>query len=153
MDKLKRVQEMMFSGKAEDIALEKIFGEALDLFIDKHCPEERQKRRAERQAKKPVELKNSPERRFIPVWLRDEVLKRDDHCCTYTTPGGHRCSCPVGLEIDHIVPVARGGKTEIKNLRVLCSTHNILAAKEVFGRGFVEKKIQQSRKEKALGGG
>ena len=59
----------------------------------------------------------------------------------------------MGLEIDHIVPVARGGKTEIKNLRVLCSAHNILAAMEVFGSGFVLQKIQPSRRENALGGG
>ena len=57
MEKLTRVQEIMFSGKAEDIALEKIFGETLDLFIDKYCPKERQKRREVKQAKKPVELK------------------------------------------------------------------------------------------------
>ena len=88
MEKLTRVQELMFSGKAEDIALEKIFGEALDLFIDKYCPKERLKRREVRQTKKPVEQKHSPEKRFIPVWLRDEVLKRDDHCCNYTTPEG-----------------------------------------------------------------
>jgi len=124
MDKLKRVQELMFTGKSEDLRLEKVLGEALDSVIEKYCPKERQDRREARQAKKEKqevqEQKKPSNPRYIPVWLRDEVLKRDNYECSYVEAGGHRCSCPVGQEIDHVVPFAKGGKTEFKNLRVLC---------------------------------
>ena len=30
----------------------------------------------------------------------------------------------VGLQIDHIIPIAKGGKTVVSNLRVLCSKCN-----------------------------
>ncbi len=43
MDKLKRAEELMFDG--ENLLLENIFGEALELYIEKHCPKEKQKRR------------------------------------------------------------------------------------------------------------
>jgi 5-methylcytosine-specific restriction endonuclease McrA len=148
MDKLKRVQELMFTGKAEDLALEKIFGDALELVIEKYCPKERQQRREVRQAKKdvqPSKQSNQSNPRYIPVWLRDEVLKRDNYQCTYLGYQGHKCGCPIGLEIDHIVPFARGGKTEIENLRVLCSTHNLLAGMKVFGTQFIEEKIKEAR--------
>ena len=152
MEKLKRVQEVLFTGDSKDLTLEKVFEEGLDLVIEKFCPKERQKRREVRQAKKNVTLEKPTEQsidannaRYIPVWLRDEVLKRDNHRCSYIGKQGHRCDCPVGLEIDHIVPFAKGGKTEIGNLRVLCSTHNLLAEIDVFSREFVEEKIGLTR--------
>jgi len=51
MEKLTRAQELMFSGNAEDLLLENIFGEALELYIEKHCPKEKQKRREARESK------------------------------------------------------------------------------------------------------
>ncbi len=54
----------------------------------------------------------------VRVWIRDK------HCCCFcgrspaNTPG-------VVLHVDHIVPVARGGKTIIENLRTLCSKCNL----------------------------
>jgi 5-methylcytosine-specific restriction endonuclease McrA len=38
------------------------------------------------------------------------------------------------LQIDHIVPFAKGGKTEASNLRTLCRAHNLLMAELEFGR-------------------
>jgi len=50
------------------------------------------------------------------------------------------------LEIDHIVPQAKGGKGTTDNLRVRCRAHNRLAAENEFGREHVERKIDERRR-------
>lgn len=55
-------------------------------------------------------------RKSISKRLRFEVFKRDSFCCQY-------CSAKppaVPLEIDHIVPVSKGGKNNIDNLITAC---------------------------------
>jgi hypothetical protein len=154
MQKLNRAQELMFEGNAEDILLENIFGEALELYINKHCPKEKQIRREQREAKKEkaeIEvIDEAPLRedtieqeasRYIPAGIRDRVLQRDNYQCSFVSPGGIKCGCRKNLEIDHIYPFALGGKTEVENLRVLCAPHNLHAARIVFGAEFVEQKI------------
>lgn len=42
-----------------------------------------------------------------------------------------RCESRYRLQIDHIKPIALGGKTEIKNLRHLCQAHNLRMAAEM----------------------
>jgi len=42
---------------------------------------------------------------------------------------GHRCQergceAEAYLQVDHVIPVARGGRTEMRNLRPLCAAHN-----------------------------
>ena len=49
--------------------------------------------------------------------LRQAVLEHDDFTC-------QACGITENLHIDHIVPVARGGKTEFENLQVLCGSCN-----------------------------
>ena len=51
--------------------------------------------------------------------LREEIKKRDNYMC---------CNCGNGteiepnllLEIDHIIPISKGGKTKVNNLQTLC---------------------------------
>lgn len=84
--------------------------------------------------------------RHIPLWLRDEVLKRDGYRCSYVSVHtGIKCDCPIDLEIDHIVPFARRGRNSLSILRVLCQAHNLVAAFEAFGDEFMEQKIGASR--------
>lgn len=52
--------------------------------------------------------------------LRFHVLKRDDFTCQYC---GRRAP-DVALEVDHIVPVAKGGVSEIANLTTACEDCN-----------------------------
>lgn len=61
-----------------------------------------------------------PKRKAISKSLRFEVFKRDNFRCQYcgeTAPN-------VVLEVDHIVPVAEGGKTELINLITACMACN-----------------------------
>jgi 5-methylcytosine-specific restriction endonuclease McrA len=63
----------------------------------------------------------SPSRRgTISLKVRWDVLKRGNYMCA-------RCGArppDVSLEIDHIVPLARGGTDAISNLQVLCNRCN-----------------------------
>ena len=58
----------------------------------------------------------------IPAGLRFAVLRRDGFRCAYCGRGEPES---VKLHIDHIVPVARGGRTELENLVTACATCNI----------------------------
>lgn len=53
----------------------------------------------------------------IPVALRRAVLERDGWACV-------ECGAIDDLEMDHEVPVSRGGATSYENLRVLCHDCN-----------------------------
>jgi hypothetical protein len=56
-------------------------------------------------------------RRTIAPGVRQAVFQRDGGSCV-------RCGATTGLEIDHIIPVSRGGSDTEKNLQVLCSACN-----------------------------
>ena len=63
--------------------------------------------------------------RSIPAAVRREVWQRDQGCCSYVDRHtGRRCGSRFFLELDHIVPVARGGSAEARNLRIRCSAHH-----------------------------
>lgn len=53
--------------------------------------------------------------------LRYQVLQRDGHRCAIC---GRSAEDGVTLEVDHIFPVSKGGKTELNNLRTLCRDCN-----------------------------
>ena len=59
-------------------------------------------------------------RKPISNKLRFEILKRDGFTCQYCG----RKAPEVELEIDHIVPVAKGGSNEIDNLITACHECN-----------------------------
>ena len=63
--------------------------------------------------------------RSIPAEVKREVWRRDLGCCTYVDRHtGRRCGSRFFLELDHIVPVARGGGAEPANLRLRCAAHH-----------------------------
>ena len=74
------------------------------------------------------------EGRYIPKHLRKSIIERDGGRCSFVSPSGVRCCSQVGLQIDHIVPFAKGGRTEASNLRTLCKAHNLHMAEAEFGR-------------------
>lgn len=61
------------------------------------------------------------QRRLMTPSLRHEIMVRDDFTCQIC---GKQMRDGVGLQIDHIIPVAKGGKTVPSNLQVLCSKCN-----------------------------
>jgi 5-methylcytosine-specific restriction endonuclease McrA len=66
--------------------------------------------------------------RYIPATIKQYVWMRDKGRCTHAG-----CESQHKLQYDHIKPLAKGGETSVTNLRLLCQTHNLLAAKCEFG--------------------
>lgn len=65
---------------------------------------------------KSTRLTTTKNPRFITVSIKKAVYLRDKVC--------QKCGSKNALEFDHIKPYALGGKTEIKNLRILCRNCN-----------------------------
>jgi HNH endonuclease len=66
-------------------------------------------------------------KRRIPDPVRAEVPLRDGARC-------RRCRTAVNLEVDHIIPVSKGGKTEEANLQTLCRRCNRRKWKKLVAR-------------------
>jgi 5-methylcytosine-specific restriction endonuclease McrA len=94
-------------------------------------------RSKERSQEKTVKS-NKVRSRYIPQSIRHAVFQRDQGRCTYVSPDGRRCAASEQLEYDHARPFARGGETTVSGLRLRCRCHNLLAAKDDFGKAFIE---------------
>lgn len=64
--------------------------------------------------------------RYISKAVKHEVWRRDQGACT-------NCKSRTNLNYDHIIPVARGGKSTLENLRLLCFHCNQRASTKIFG--------------------
>lgn len=82
-------------------------------------------------------------RPYIPVDLERAVRERDGHKCVWELRPGKLCGSVWQLEIDHILAIALGGKTEIANLRLLCRAHNQLHARQSLGAETIERAIKR----------
>jgi 5-methylcytosine-specific restriction endonuclease McrA len=72
--------------------------------------------------------------RYISQFTLRELKQRDQHQCQYKDPNTQRqCEAQFFFQNEHIVPFAKGGANELKNLQLLCPTHNQLRAIEQYG--------------------
>ncbi len=110
----------------------------LDRALDALIAQLEKQRFAATDAPRPSRGSDDPH--YVPAELKRAVYERDEGRCTHRGPNGERCTETRFLHIDHIEPVARGGKSTLENLRLLCSEHNQQAADEVFGRAFMDAK-------------
>ena len=53
--------------------------------------------------------------------LRKQIMERDNYTCQICQK---HMPDEVGLQIDRIIPISKGGKTVASNLRVLCNKCN-----------------------------
>jgi hypothetical protein len=107
---------------------ETVLEAALDILLAKHD-------RKEGLVKKPRTAPPRPSERprHIPAEVKRAVWTRDSGRCQWPVTSGGVCGSTRQLELDHIVPVARGGASTAANLRVTCRQHNQLAARQAFG--------------------
>ena len=70
-------------------------------------------------------------RPYISVSLKRKIFSQAQSCCQYQSPDGYRCGSQFQVQIDHVTPVVWGGKASFENLRLLCRTHNLLAAQQM----------------------
>ncbi|MGQ9629971.1 MAG: HNH endonuclease [bacterium] len=78
------------------------------------------------------------ERGTISRRLRFEVLHRDSYRCRAC---GRGTEDGVKLQVDHIIPVDWGGKTELSNLQTLCEECN--AGKKSWVKGYRAEQMKQ----------
>ena len=159
MKKFEKAKALL-SNKNGVVSYEAVLEAALDEFLKDHDPEERKQRREERkvraeartrsgervasgnvrsQSAPPTRVLAEGASRRIPAATRDAVFTRDRGRCAYVGPTGKRCDATHNLEIDHIVPYARGGPNTIENLRLLCERHNKHEAERVLGANTVQR--------------
>lgn len=74
--------------------------------------------------RKPERTLHVRSRRYVSPQLRREIFQRDGSCAYVDPKTQRRCGSRYFLQVDHIRPLALGGKTERKNLRLLCGSHN-----------------------------
>jgi hypothetical protein len=75
----------------------------------------------------------------VPAHVRREVWERDGGRCQWPMAGGGLCGSTHRLELDHVVPRARGGASTAANLRVLCRPHNRHAARLALGDAVMDR--------------
>jgi 5-methylcytosine-specific restriction endonuclease McrA len=143
-DKLRRAQELLgHAVPSGDVA--QVLDRALDTLIErlekqKFAKTDRPQRAARR---------TSPERRHIPAHVKRAVQERDAGQCTFVSDTGRRCASRTRLEYDHIEPVARGGESTVRNLRLRCRAHNQFAAEQVYGHDFMRGRRESARERTA----
>jgi hypothetical protein len=142
--KLERAQDLMRHANAEgDLAV--VVERAVDLLLEKL-----EKQRLGKTSRP----RPSPEQRDtarVSRATRRAVFDRDGERCTFTDAEGHRCPATTWLELDHVIPRACGGTSEVGNLRVRCRAHNALYAERTFGKEHVERKIRERRHPRQRG--
>jgi hypothetical protein len=95
---------------------------------------------------RPPRARSAKNKRHIPNHERRIVRERDGNRCTYTSDDGRRCDATRFLQLDHIIALAEGGKSEASNLRQRCHAHNQFAAEERFGPEFMRAKREEARR-------
>jgi hypothetical protein len=91
--------------------------------------------------------------RYVSDELRERVHERGNYQCDYRASDGTRCTARAGLQIEHERPFAIFRSHEEQFLRLLCPGHNRLRAEQVYGADFVQAKIDEARRQKALANG
>jgi len=137
------VSHSMPGASAEDVLTA-----GLDLLMERDA---RRKGLVENPRPAPATAPAAPGAVYVPAAVRREVWKRDQGCCQWEVDSGGVCGSRLRLELDHIVPVARGGKSVPGNLRILCARHNLWAAREELGHGLMNKYCRDPRRPQLAG--
>lgn len=141
--KLKKIQELL-SHKYPEGRIAEIFEDGLDELLEKV---DKTAKPAKEGASKITRVileegghqSEALDSRYTPKDVERALWERDQEQCTYVSASGHRCEARRFLQIDHIKPWALGGSSkDLKNLRLLCATHNRLRASETFVSPFAE---------------
>jgi 5-methylcytosine-specific restriction endonuclease McrA len=97
--------------------------------IDPASKPSRERRAHQEQGASPEKLRSASHSRHIPAAVKRDVWLKGGGQCAYVDPQtGHKCLSTHWLQIDHIIPFAKGGPTIPENLRLLCANHNRLEA-------------------------
>ena len=125
---------------------EAVLEAALDLLLAKH-----DKKRG--LVKKPRAAPPHPSERprHVPAEVKRAVWARDGGRCQWPVMSGGVCGSTRQLELDHVVPVGRGGASTVANLRVTCRFHNQYAARQAFGDAWMDRFTSRALPDPAQG--
>lgn len=136
---VERAKELLLN-KYGDPGFEAVFREAVAALLEKIDPEQKFTR-----SRSGTETRTGPDggrSRVPPAWVKRAVWARDSGHCAFRAPDGTRCRSKAGLQYDHIVPWALGGRSDDPaNIRLLCRSHNRLEARRVLGDEAVDRHI------------
>src|SRR4051812_41146153 len=143
--KLERAQSLMRHRNVDgDLAV--VVERAMDLLI---AELEKQKLAATKKPKTAPDMrKDTPSTRSVSAAARREVVQRDGEQCSFVGSNGERCPARDFLEIDHRHPRALGGKNDAANLRLLCRSHNVFEAEQIFGCEHIARAIHFRQRKK-----
>jgi hypothetical protein len=122
--------------------IETILEVGLDLVIERHAKRKgivAKPRKASAPLSTPAGEDQGDGDRHIPAHVKREVWTRDQGRCQWRLASGETCGSTGRVQFDHIEPVARGGKSTVSNMRLLCFHHNQVAARHVFGDAFMDR--------------
>jgi 5-methylcytosine-specific restriction endonuclease McrA len=148
MEKLKDLKNILSHKDVQSMA--KLIETMADLTLEKIkkakgvAPGARQNRKEEDKTKSTfaAEVKPSESQkpsRYIAAKTRHRVWQRDNGECQYVDPVTNRkCQSRFQIQLDHIIPLAKGGAAFEDNLRLLCFVHNQIEAINHFSKKHME---------------
>lgn len=142
---LERARELSTPGPASEIVA------VLKSALETHVRELEKKKFGS--TDRPAPARPSNDASHVSAHVRRAVRERDKDCCTFVSKDGVCCEERSGLEFDHIVPLARGGRSTLDNVRLRCRAHNQLAADRVFGTQFMNAKREGLAAQEDQGAG
>jgi hypothetical protein len=145
-DKLKQAQDLL-RHRVPDGDLSTILERALDLLIADVEKERFGSGAGPRTSA--ADVHPTVGSRHIPAAIRREVYERDGGQCTFLSEDGRRCSETGRLEFDHLEGFARTGEHSVTTLAIRCTAHNQHAAKQMYGRAFMERARTRSETGRA----
>ncbi len=104
----------------------------LDLLLERHA---KRKGLVEKPLREPPPAKPD----HVSARVKRAVWQRDGGRCQWPVDGGGVCGSTHQVELDHVVPLGRGGPPTIENTRCLCRFHNQLAARQVYGDAWMDR--------------
>jgi 5-methylcytosine-specific restriction endonuclease McrA len=120
-------------------AAEEILEAGLDLLLERAARRRGLVKKPRTVTSPPAESADARNPRQVPAAVRREVFTRDEGKCQWAMADGGICGSTHRVELDHILPVGKGGKPTVANLRVLCDFHNDLAAREAYGDAWMDR--------------
>jgi 5-methylcytosine-specific restriction endonuclease McrA len=86
----------------------------------------------------------------LPAHVRREVWRRDGGRCQWKLANGEICGCTRHLQLDHVKPLALGGTSTVDNVRILCRSHHLEAARLVFGDPWMDRYTERPSRRRFL---
>lgn len=126
--------------------LEDVLREVLEAFLDKRDPQRRLALKTPPMPKEALMAADDKEDgrlptrfarayaagRYIPAKVKASVWARDQGRCAWRYDDGRVCGGRDAVEFDHVIPFAKGGRSDYRNIRLLCRLHNQVAAEQAF---------------------